>query len=48
MKKHKPKKRTDKKHIRGPKPDLLKIEGDWRDAIEKSLRKNKPQTGWPK
>lgn len=33
---------------RGPKPDLLKIEGDWKDAVKKSLAKKKPATGWPK
>jgi len=32
----------------GPKPDMLKIEGDWQDAIRKSLQKNKPAQGWPK
>jgi hypothetical protein len=33
---------------RGPKPDTLRIEGDWRDAIKKSLNKKKPPGGWPK
>jgi len=33
---------------RGPKPDLLKIEGDWKDAMKKSLEKKKPPEGWPK
>jgi len=33
---------------RGPKPDLLKIDGDWQDAVKKSLAKKKPVTGWPK
>jgi hypothetical protein len=32
----------------GPKPDALKIEGDWRDAVKKSLSKKKPAAGWPK
>jgi hypothetical protein len=32
----------------GPKPDVLKIEGDWKDAIKKSLQKKKPAQGWPK
>lgn len=32
----------------GPKPDTLKIEGDWQDAVKKSLRKKKPTQGWPK
>jgi len=33
---------------RGPKPDTLKIEGDWRDAVKTSLSKKKPAEGWPK
>ena len=33
---------------RGPKPDLLKIDGDWKDAVKKSLAKKKPAVGWPK
>lgn len=33
---------------RGPKPGRLKLEGDWRDAIRKSLTKKKPPEGWPK
>jgi hypothetical protein len=32
----------------GPKPDLLKIDGDWKDAMKKSLEKKKPPEGWPK
>jgi len=32
----------------GPKPDVLKIEGDWVAAIKKSLDKKKPPGGWPK
>ena len=33
---------------RGPKPDLLKIDGPWKAAVRKSLEKKKPATGWPK
>jgi len=33
---------------RGPKPDLLKIDGNWEAAVKKSLAKKKPVTGWPK
>jgi len=43
MKKIKPKKKTP-----GPKPELLKINGAWQDAIKKSLDVKKPQEGWPK
>jgi len=32
----------------GPKPDILKLEEDWREAVKKSLRKKKPPEGWPK
>jgi hypothetical protein len=47
MEKHK---RSRKKAaaVRGPKPEMLKIEGDWQDAVKKSLEKKKPATGWPK
>jgi hypothetical protein len=31
-----------------PKPDTLKIEGNWKDAVKKSLSKKKPNQGWPK
>lgn len=33
---------------RGPKPELFKIEGDWKDAVKKSLQKKRPAAGWPK
>ena len=32
----------------GPKPDVLKINGNWEDVVKKSLGKKKPATGWPK
>jgi hypothetical protein len=32
----------------GRKPEVLKLEGDWRDAMKKSLEKKKPPGGWPK
>jgi hypothetical protein len=32
----------------GPKPDLLKIDMDWQEAVKKSLQKKKPPEGWPK
>lgn len=32
----------------GPKPEILKIEGKWQDAVNKSLSKKKPTEGWPK
>jgi len=33
---------------RGPQPAMLKIDGNWKDAVKKSLAKKKPATGWPK
>jgi hypothetical protein len=33
---------------RGPKADTLKIEGNWEDAVKKTLGKKKPSEGWPK
>jgi hypothetical protein len=42
------KKKSRKKETPGPKPDMLKIEGDWKDAVKKSLQKKKPAQGWPK
>ena len=32
----------------GPKPETLRIEGNWRQAVKKSLAKKKPLEGWPK
>jgi hypothetical protein len=41
-------KKTKKKETPGPKPDVLKIDGDWRESVKVSLRKEKPVKGWPK
>lgn len=32
----------------GPKPDTVVIEGDWKDAVGKALKKKRPPGGWPK
>jgi hypothetical protein len=32
----------------GPKPQYLKIEGDWREAVKRAVQKKKPVNGWPK
>jgi hypothetical protein len=32
----------------GPKPQLLKIKGNWERAVTKSFKKKKPPSGWPK
>jgi hypothetical protein len=39
--------KTDEKK-RGPKPDILKIQGDWRVAMKKALEKKPPKKSWPK
>lgn len=33
---------------RGPKPETVKVDEDWEQAIKKSLKKKKPKEGWPK
>jgi hypothetical protein len=43
----KAKKPNPKRSISGPEPERLKIQGDWKVAIKKSLRKQKPPEGWP-
>jgi hypothetical protein len=43
-----PKKNRIQKKTPGPKPDLLKIDGDWKNAVKKSLTVKKPASGWPK
>jgi len=40
--------RIQKKKKPGPLPEVLKIEGDWKDAVKKALRVKKPVDGWPK
>lgn len=32
----------------GPKPQMLKIKGNWEKAVAKSFKKKKPPEGWPK
>ncbi len=43
-------KRATKKTLRqrGPEADRLKLKGDWKTAVKKSLSKKKPAGGWPK
>lgn len=35
------------KRKRGPEPEVIKIDSDWREAMKKALQK-KPPTRWPK
>lgn len=41
-------KQSKKSAAPGPKPDLLKLKGNWQAAMKKSLQKKKPPEGWPK
>jgi hypothetical protein len=43
-----PKRKETERVTPGPKPEVLKIGGNWRVAVKKSLSKKKPATGWPK
>jgi len=33
---------------RGTKPEMLKLNGDWKSLIKKSFQKKRPANGWPK
>lgn len=48
--KHKPKSTptTVRENRPGPKPEVLKIDMDWQDAIKLAMQKKKPPDGWPK
>lgn len=35
-------------HKRGPEAERVKIEGNWKDAMSKALRKKRPAGGFPK
>jgi hypothetical protein len=37
----------DRQDKPGPKPDHLKLEGYWEEAMKKALKKEKPKEGWP-
>jgi hypothetical protein len=38
---------TERTRKTGPQPERVKIEGDWEDAIKRSLAKKRPPEGWP-
>ncbi len=42
------KKATKPKRRKGPEPEVLKIEGNWKDAMRKLISKKRPEGGWPK
>lgn len=38
----------DKKfHKPGPKPERVKIDENWEDAVKRALEKERPTEGWP-
>jgi hypothetical protein len=37
-----------KKKRSGPKPETLKLKGDWQGLVGKALEKKRPVMGWPK
>ena len=39
---------TEQKRKPGPKPDRVKIDENWEDAVTKALKKKRPKSGWPK
>lgn len=36
-----------KKSKTGPKPDHVKIQGNWEKAVGDALKKKRPKEGWP-
>jgi hypothetical protein len=32
----------------GPKPETVKLAGDWEKMVKKALEKKRPAGGWPK
>ncbi|HEV3279887.1 MAG TPA: hypothetical protein VG860_24080 [Terriglobia bacterium] len=43
-----PKPATVKRQRPGPKPEVLKIDMDWQEAVKLAMKKKKPPEGWPK
>jgi hypothetical protein len=37
-----PKKKVTPKKKPGPKPETVKIEGDWKDALRQAMKRGKP------
>ena len=48
VKKPKPKAVKKPRKPPGPAPEVLKIEGNWKDAMRKLISKKRPAGGWPK
>jgi len=43
-----PKRTKKSRKPSGPQPEILKIEGNWKDAMRKLISKKRPEGGWPK
>jgi hypothetical protein len=43
-----PKPQKPKRTAKGPEPERLKIEGNWIQAIDRTLAVKRPPGGWPK
>ncbi len=39
--------KKSKKGKRGPKPNRLKFDDNWENAVKKGIQKVKPKKGWP-
>lgn len=39
---------TNKDLSKGPKPERVKLNDDWKVSIGQALKKTKPENGWPK
>ena len=40
--------KTEPNKKTGPKPETLKLRGDWQKLVGKALEKKRPAKGWPK
>ena len=38
----------DNRRRRGPKPEHLKSDLPWKEAVRKAVKKKRPEKGWPK
>jgi hypothetical protein len=48
IKAHEVKPPETKRTAKGPEPERLKIEGDWKAAVRTAMQKPKPAGGWPR
>jgi len=42
------KEKKQEKKKTGPKPERLKLKGEWESLVQKALKKSRPKKGWPK